>query len=209
MVLALLAEAPMHPYEMQRLMHWRGKTQVVRVQRGSLYPAVERLVKAGLVELADTEREGRRPERTVYRITDEGRETAETWLMDMLGTVRNEYPEFPAALSFLALISSETALAQLTSRELALRGEVAALQSMAAELRERFQLPRLFSIEDEYRLVLLEAELRWVTGVVDDLRSGAFHWDPASVLAWAEQMRSRFGTSPGIPFPSPETERPP
>ena len=121
MVLALLAEAPMHPYEMQRLMHWRGKTQVVRVQRGSLYPAVERLVKAGLVELAETEREGRRPERTVYRITDEGRETAETWLMDMLGTVRNEYPEFPAALSFLALISSEIALAQLTSRELALR----------------------------------------------------------------------------------------
>ena len=65
MVLVLLAEAPMHPYEMQRLMQWRGKDQVVRVQRGSLYPAVERLMRAGLIEPLETEREGRRPERTV------------------------------------------------------------------------------------------------------------------------------------------------
>ena len=52
MVLVLLAEAPMHPYEMQRLMQWRGKDQVVRVQRGSLYPAVERLANAGLIGTA-------------------------------------------------------------------------------------------------------------------------------------------------------------
>ncbi len=56
MVLVLLAEAPMHPYEMQRLMQWRGKDQVVRVQRGSLYPAVERLARAGLIEPSETAR---------------------------------------------------------------------------------------------------------------------------------------------------------
>ena len=76
MVLVLLAEAPMHPYEMQRLMQWRGKDDVVRVQRGSLYPAVERLMRAGLIEPLETERAGRRPERTVYQLTEEGRDTA-------------------------------------------------------------------------------------------------------------------------------------
>src|SRR6476469_9439224 len=106
MVLVLLAEAPMHPYEMQRIMQWRGKDQVVRVQRGSLYPAVERPVKAGLVEPSEVEREGRRPERTVYRLTEEGRETAAHWLTDMLRTVRNEFPDFPAALSFLPMLST-------------------------------------------------------------------------------------------------------
>src|ERR1700709_1564859 len=99
MVLVLLAEAPMHPYEMQRLMLWRGKDQVVRVQRGSLYPAVERLWKAGLIDPLETERAGRRPERTVYQLTGAGRETAETWLTSMVRNVRNEFPEFPAALS--------------------------------------------------------------------------------------------------------------
>ena len=48
----------MHPYEMQRLMQWRGKDQVVRVQRGSLYPAVERLANAGLIEPLETARDG-------------------------------------------------------------------------------------------------------------------------------------------------------
>src|SRR4051794_20993432 len=66
MILALLSERPMHPYEMQRLMVARGDDRVVRVQRGSLYPAVERLEQAGLVEADTVERSGKRPERTVY-----------------------------------------------------------------------------------------------------------------------------------------------
>ena len=106
----------------------------------------------------------------------------------MLRTVKNEYPDFPAALSFLALISSEAALGQFTARELALGREVAALRSQAVDLRDRFQLPRLFSIEDEYRLAMLEAELRWVTGVVDDLRSGDFVLGPGD--------RDRLGRGP-------------
>ena len=80
---------------------------------------------------------------------------------------------------------------------------MAALRSQAVDLRERFQLPRLFSIEDEYRLAMLEAELRWVTGVVDDLRSGAFRWDRETVIAWAEGLTEKLGDFPGIPRESP------
>src|SRR5664279_5818211 len=129
MVLVLLAEAPMHPYEMQRLMQWRGKDQVVRVQRGSLYPAVERLTKAGLIAPLETARDGRRPERTVYELTEAGREAAESWLTTMLRTVRNEFKEFPAALSFIPMLSVEDARAQLTARLVGLVKEIAALRS--------------------------------------------------------------------------------
>ena len=170
MVLVLLAEAPMHPYEMQRLMQWRGKDQVVRVQRGSLYPAVERLVKAGLIEPLETARDGRRPERTVYQLTEEGRETAETWLVTMIRTVRNEYPDFPAALSFLPMLSADDARAQLTARLLSLGREIAAMQSVAADLREKYDLPRLFTIEDDYRLAMLRG--RACLGVRDRRRPG-------------------------------------
>ena len=70
----------------------------MRVQRGSLYPAVERLAAAGLIEPAQTAREGRRPERTVYQITEAGREAAELWLTTMMRTVhKNGFTEFPAA----------------------------------------------------------------------------------------------------------------
>lgn len=201
MVLVLLAEAPMHPYEMQRVMQARGKDTVVRVQRGSLYPAVERLAAAGLIEPVETEREGRRPERTVYRITEDGRETAEMWLTTMVREVRNEYTEFPAALSFLPLLSAADARAELTARLVALGKSIAAIRSVTEGLNERFRLPRLFIIETEYQLTMLEAEYRWVSGVVDDIAEGRLSWDDEQIKAWADDVQQRIGLIPGMPRP--------
>lgn len=201
MVLVLLAEAPMHPYEMQRVMQARGKDTVVRVQRGSLYPAVERLVAAGLIEPVETEREGRRPERTVYRITEDGRETAEMWLTTMVREVRNEFPDFPAALSFLPLLSAADARVELTARLVSLGKSIAAIRSVTEGLNERFRLPRLFIIETEYQLTMLEAEYRWVSGVIDDIAEGRLSWDAEQIKAWADDVQQRIGLVPGMPRP--------
>jgi DNA-binding PadR family transcriptional regulator len=203
MVLALLAEAPMHPYEMQRVMQARGKDTVVRVQRGSLYPAVERLAAAGLVEPVETERAGRRPERTVYRITEDGRDTAEMWLTSMLREVRNEFPEFPAALSFLPLLSAADARAELTARLVALGKSIAAIRSVTEDLNERFGLPRLFLIETEYQLTMLQAEYRWVGAVVDDIAEGRLSWDADQIREWAQDIERRTGMVRGLPRPMP------
>ncbi|WP_395725934.1 PadR family transcriptional regulator [Nakamurella sp.] len=201
MVLVLLAEAPMHPYEMQRVMQARGKDGVVRVQRGSLYPAVERLAAAGLIEPVETEREGRRPERTVYRITEDGRETAELWLTAMLRDVRNEFTEFPAALSFLPLLSAPEARAELTARLVALGKSIGALRSVTDGLMERFALPRLFLIESEYQLAMLEAEYAWVSSVVDDIAAGRLAWDAEQINEWVDGL-ARAGTIvPGMARP--------
>ncbi|HEY5878438.1 MAG TPA: PadR family transcriptional regulator [Nakamurella sp.] len=208
MVLVLLAEAPMHPYEMQRVMQARGKDTVVRVQRGSLYPAVERLAAAGLIEPVETEREGRRPERTVYRITEDGRDIAEQWLTEMIRTVRNEFAEFPAALSFLPLLSAPDARAELTARLVALGKEIAAIRSVTEDLNERFRLPRLFVIETEYQLTMLQAEYQWVSSVVDDIAEGRLTWDAKQIREWADDIQRRTGIMPGMPRPMPG-DRPP
>lgn len=208
MVLVLLAEQPMHPYEMQRVMQARGKDTVVRVQRGSLYPAVERLTAAGLIEPVETEREGRRPERTVYRITDDGRDTAEMWLTTMLREVRNEFPEFAAALSFLPLLSAADARAELTARLVALGKSIAAIRSVTGDLNERFRLPRLFVIETEYQLRMLEAEYEWVGSVVDDIAAGRLDWDAEQIRQWADDLHRRTGIVPGMPRPMPEARSP-
>ena len=203
MVLALLAEAPMHPYEMQRVMQARGKNGVVRVQRGSLYPAVERLAAAGLIEPVETEREGRRPERTVYRITENGRDTAELWLTSMLREVRNEFTEFPAALSFLPLLSSAEARAELTGRLVGLGQAIGALRSVTDGLMEKFALPRLFLIESEYQLAMLEAEYAWVSSVVEDIATGRLAWDADRIREWVDGL-TRAGTIvPGVPRSMP------
>src|SRR3954454_19808470 len=96
-VLALLYEQPMHPYRMQQLIKERDKDDVINVrQRASLYQTIDRLLRDGLIAVHETARSENRPERTLYRLTEEGRATAFTWLQDILGTPAREYPEFPA-----------------------------------------------------------------------------------------------------------------
>lgn len=197
MILALLSERPMHPYEMQRVVNYRGKDEIVRVQRGSLYPAVERLVTAGLVEPVETVREGRRPERTTYRLTEDGEEACRTWLAEMLRTPAREYPEFPVALAFLPVLTSDEARAQLGGRIVMLRREIAALETSLQMLDSEFSMPRLFVIEDQFRLHMKRAELDWVTAVVADLDSGSLHWDTETIIAWVKQTEARVGPMPG------------
>ncbi|MDQ3833383.1 MAG: PadR family transcriptional regulator [Actinomycetota bacterium] len=72
-VMALLYERPMHPYEMVSLMRERGKHESIRLRYSSLYSVVETLQREGLIVARETQREGRRPERTVYGLTDSGR----------------------------------------------------------------------------------------------------------------------------------------
>lgn len=100
-VMALLFERPMHPYEMVTLMRERGKHGSVRLRYSSLYSVVGALEREGLISSLETVREGRRPERTVYGITDAGREEFLTWLRELLREPVKEYTQFAAGLSYL------------------------------------------------------------------------------------------------------------
>src|SRR5215216_4273834 len=101
-ILALLYEAPMHPYRMQQLIKERGKDEVINVrQRASLYQTIDRLLRAQLIAVRATAREQKRPERTIYELTEKGRETTLTWMREMLSTPAREFPEFPVALAYL------------------------------------------------------------------------------------------------------------
>jgi DNA-binding PadR family transcriptional regulator len=82
-LLALLAEAPMHPYRMQQLIKQRGKDDAISVaERASLFEAIERLISSGLIAVRETTRDQRFPERTVYELSRSGREMLSAWLAD-------------------------------------------------------------------------------------------------------------------------------
>lgn len=188
-VLALLAESPMHPYRMQQLIRERGKDKVVNVgQRASLYKVIERLMAGGLVVVRGTSREQRYPERTVYELTDLGRQVLLDWMCDALAEPERTFPEFPAVLSFLPLLSPEEAAVRLAARAERLRQDVAQLEAELASA----PVPRLFLIEDEYRLAQRRDELTWVRDLIGDLRSGALTWTEEWVRAAAG--RSSEGT---------------
>jgi len=185
-VLALLYEAPMHPYRMQQLIKERGKDEVVNVRdRASIYQTIERLLRDGLIAVAATTRDEKWPERTVYQLTAAGRETIQDWMHEMLSTPGREFPVFPAALSFLALLTPEDALRHLDARIVKLEADLAHNEVLFTGFGRI--LPRIVLIEEEYRQAMLRAELEWVRRIVADLQSGR--------LTWSEELLRAFVSS--------------
>jgi DNA-binding PadR family transcriptional regulator len=186
--LSLLSERPRHPYEMQRLIRARDKSYVKGLPR-SLYHAIDRLAAAGLVEVGEVSREGRRPERTVYAITDGGREELDAWLADLLATHEpNDPAAYSAGLSLIAYLSPERALGALRARLTALDLELAGGEARMQGLRR--VLPRLLMLEEEQRLSAVAAEREFTAQLVDELDRGDLTWD-------VEQLRRLAETSKG------------
>jgi DNA-binding PadR family transcriptional regulator len=186
-VLWQLMDGPMHVYRMQKLFEAQGKDRVVNVRsRASLYQAIERLVRNGLVEVSGIVRIEGYPDRTMYAITDAGREVARQWLREMLSATEGEYPEFIAAMSVMFGLPPAEAQAELERRAEKL---AATLAETEAELTTAPPgLPRLFLLEEEYRKAMLGTELGWVRGVIEDLRAGRLTWSEQ----WLREIAAAF-----------------
>jgi DNA-binding PadR family transcriptional regulator len=178
-VLSLLRLRPMHPYELSRLIREWHKADFLDLKPGSLYHAVRRLQQAGSIEAVETRREGRRPERTVYRLTETGEARLLASLRELLAQPVPEPSQFMAALSFLGHLSPEDAGRQLEGRCARLAAELIQLDRVLEGLVPR--LGRLLLVEVEYTRALRQAELAWLRGLVDDLRAGRLTWDPEVV----------------------------
>ncbi len=158
-VLNLLNERPMHPYEMKSLMRERGHERAIRLKDSSLYDTVERLAALGFVEATEVSREGRRPERTVYSLTETGRDELLAWLQELTSVPSPEYPRFAGALMFIYALGKEGAIAALSHRAALLEGEISRIdayeRAVHADFAEAYQratgskgagFPRLFAI---------------------------------------------------------------
>ncbi len=188
-VLCLLREGPMHPYELQRLVRERHKDEVLVLKRGSLYHAVNRLRRAGLIEPLETMREGRRPERTVYRLTEQGRHELFRRLRHLVEVPQRETPVFMASVSYLVHLTPEEAAVHLKTRAEALRTRIAQFTEVLEVVTPR--AGRINLLEIEYARALCQAELDWVNVVTDDVRSGRLAWDTECLLAHVHALRAQ------------------
>lgn len=175
-VLALLSSKPLHPYGVQRLLKERGKENVVNVgQRAGLYKTMERLLAAGLIAVHETGRDQRYPERTVYELTDVGRETLHTWIEEIVRTPKPEYPEFPAALSFAMMLGPEVALSAFEERGAKLEKQLDQLRAGLGQAAAMGK-PSVTTLDDTYLAAITEAEIAWLGGVIEELRGGGMTW---------------------------------
>jgi len=172
-VLAGLEERAMHPYEMATTMRARHKDESIKLNFGSLYTVVEALQRHGLIEAQETEREGKRPERTVYRITAAGSAELLDWLSELISVPTKEYLHFEAGLSLLPVLSPAQAVELLEIRCQTLEVDLAQRRTVGGMIAEQ-GVPRLFTVEFEYMTALVETELEWTRKLIGEVKSESF-----------------------------------
>ncbi|MCY1142186.1 PadR family transcriptional regulator [Actinoplanes sp. Pm04-4] len=176
-VLSAVAYRDMHPYEMAGTLRSWGKDRDLGIKWGSLYTVVRNLARHGLIEEVGSVRDGRRPERTVYRITDAGRAELVDWTRELVSTGE----PFRAGLSMLSALPPDDAVALLQQRADAI-GE--RIEELRAQL-EAETTPRLFLVEVEYDLAMLTAEAAWTRALIAEITAGTF----AGLDEWREYHR--------------------
>jgi DNA-binding PadR family transcriptional regulator len=166
-VLGVLAQRPMHRYEIATTIRQQGKDDDMAVRWGSLYTVVKNLERHGFVEATGTERTGARPERTIYQITAAGRAEMADWTRELLVDTGREHPRFAAGLSMLGALPPGEVVVLLRDRLTRLESATA---SRRADLDRWSQdVPRLFLIEEEYGLTMQKSEAEWVRGLLAEL----------------------------------------
>lgn len=170
-VLSLLIEKPMHPYEMSSTMRERVKEESIKLNYGSLYSVVESLQRHKLIEVLETVREGRRPERTVYAITESGRTELIDWLSELFATPVKEFTQFEAALSLMPVLPPDSVVRLLQARRTRLEAEIVGTRAVLDEMANR-GMPYLLAIEADYVLVLREAEAKFVDRLINRIGDG-------------------------------------
>lgn len=192
-ILQLLDERPMHPYELASKMKERHYDEFIRLNFGSLYHTVDTLERNGWVVATEREKEGRRPERTVYKLTAAGRETLLRVVEDTVARPRREFLHFSAGLMFMHHLGAKKAAEHLRSRASSLKAVAEKLTGINEEFRGR-GLTRLTLIELEHKIALIDAERRWVTNLAKEIDEGKLEWKVGGIDTAHERLRSGHGS---------------
>ena len=192
-VLELLDERPMHPYELASTMRERHHDEFIRLNFGTLYHTVEMLERTGMIASGEREKEGRRPERTVYRLTEPGRELLVKVVSDIIARPTREYANFAAGLMFMHHLKAQQAAQLLRERAVALGAIADKLTRIMEELRAG-GVTRLAIIELEHKIAMLKAERDWVRKLEREITEGSLEWK-AGMVSGHEVLRRRHGSS--------------
>lgn len=179
--LAWLLTEPMHPYELGRRLEESGKDRYIKYNRSSLYMVIEQLGRAGFIREHETVRDGQRPPRTVYAITEAGRQECADWIQSLVANPRDEFPHFTVALSLLGLLDPADAVELLRHRLTALADKAEAIRKERKGALDS-GVQWIFLIEDQYTVTVIEAEVAFVRDLIESLS------DPDYVKTWHDTM---------------------
>jgi DNA-binding PadR family transcriptional regulator len=170
LVLGVVRESgPVHGYDVRRTLLARGATSWANIAPGSIYNALKTLVREGFLESVGTDRQGARPERTSFRLTQAGEEEYARLLRQNLREARLPNHPLLAGLAFLPDLPPAELAETLRARAANLRTSAEDSRTMAADIRadETGGIPPHVAESYELLATLQDGEATWALSLAD------------------------------------------
>ena len=151
--LGLLAEGPKHGYDIKRQIE-KELVPAIGLKIKSIYYPLKKMEEAGLIE-KEVGRQGRFPEKNIYRITAKGRKKFEDLISSSFVSVERPYFQMDLSLYFLPLIDQAMAKKRLKTRLVILKK----IRRDLLTLRNDPSQPRPLELILSHDLDLVEAEI--------------------------------------------------
>jgi DNA-binding PadR family transcriptional regulator len=165
----LEAEGPAHGHEIRRLAERIDVENWSDARVGSIYNAIRRLEAEELIEPIRVEQEGRRPTRTVYAVTDAGRQELASLRDKLLYEIALPSDPFDVALWVSAHTHTQDLLEVIDRRSTSLRELQGRLENERTRLTNAGHLPLVGELLFRHGETRIEAELRWHAELRDRL----------------------------------------
>ena len=172
-ILGFLRERPLYGYEIKHIIeeHMGDWTNIAF---GSIYFALKKLTEEGFVEKAGTEQEGARPSRTVYQITEAGREEFTRLLQELWRNLERHYFATDIGLFFMEALPVEEVKGHLQGRVAGLEGIIQHLDAHQEEQMAQEEVPQLAAAIFDHSRVHFEAELAWTRDLLEKVEQGEY-----------------------------------
>jgi DNA-binding PadR family transcriptional regulator len=172
-ILGLLRERPLYGYEIKQIIedHMSDWTSIAF---GSIYFALDKLSEEQFIEKTGVEREGKRPSRSVYQITEAGRAEFPRLLRAVWGNLERQYFSVDIGLAFVDALPLDEIKGHLRQRVAQLEGTLTYLDSHQQEALGEQQVPRSAVAIFEHSRVHFQAELTWTRELLAQVERDEF-----------------------------------
>jgi DNA-binding PadR family transcriptional regulator len=172
-ILGLLRDRPLYGYEIKQIIE-EHMSDWTSIAFGSIYFALDKLADEKFVEKVEVERAGKRPSRSVYQITDTGRDEFLRLLRESWQQVERQYFSVDICLFFMNTLPLEEVKNYLRTRQRILQSTIEHIQSHRGEQMSNPEVPRLATAIFDHTLIHTQAELTWVSDLLQKMESGEY-----------------------------------
>lgn len=169
LILGIIAEKPLNPYEITKLLDYIHIREWFPVAASSVYATIKTLNQKDYIT-GEGKKEGNMPEKTIYSITEAGKKELLASLKEYLGSIDIDPVKFNIAGFMICHVEKQEALKILNERLAKLRGRLQGISGQFNYLQTTNLVPYLGLTVVRHNIYLIEVEIKTTEELIAEVQ---------------------------------------